>query len=52
MFNYSLAQYMLALSLTEEHGLRVFENRLLMKLFGPKNDEVTCGGRRLHNEVL
>jgi hypothetical protein len=31
--------------------LRVFENRVL-RLFGPKRDEVTGGWRKLHNEEL
>jgi hypothetical protein len=35
----------------EEHGLRVFENRV-RKIFGPKRDEVTGEWRRLHNEKL
>jgi hypothetical protein len=29
------------LTLKEEHGLRVFENRVLRRIFGPKKDEVT-----------
>jgi len=36
----------------EEHRLRVFENRVLRKMFGPKSDEVTGQWRRLHNEEL
>jgi len=32
--------------------LRVFENRVLRKIFGPKNDEVTGEWRRLYNEKL
>jgi hypothetical protein len=28
-------------TLREEHGLRVFENRVLRRIFGPKRDEVT-----------
>ena len=36
----------------EEHRLRVFENRALRKIFGPKTDEVTGEWRRLHNEEL
>jgi hypothetical protein len=36
--------------LREEHRLRVFENRVLRKIFGPKRDEVTGEWRRLHNE--
>jgi hypothetical protein len=35
-----------------EHKLRVFENRVLRKIVGPKRDEVTGEWRRLHNEVL
>jgi hypothetical protein len=30
-----------SLTLREEHRLRVFENRLLRRIFGPKRDEVT-----------
>jgi hypothetical protein len=32
--------------------LRVFENRVLRRIFGPKRDEVTGGWRKLHNEDL
>jgi hypothetical protein len=32
--------------------LRVFENKMLRKIFGPKRDEVTGGWRKLHNEEL
>jgi hypothetical protein len=35
-----------------EHRLRVFENRVLRRIFGPKRDEVTGEWRRLHNEEL
>jgi len=38
--------------LTEERRLRVFENRVLRKIFGPKRDEVTGEWRKLHNETL
>jgi hypothetical protein len=41
-----------SLTLREEHGLRVFENRMLRGIFGPKRDEVTGGWRKLHNEEL
>jgi len=37
--------------LREEHRLRVFENRVL-RIFGPKMDEVTREWRKLHNEEL
>jgi hypothetical protein len=30
-----------SLALREEYGLRVFENRVLRRIFGPKRDEVT-----------
>jgi len=39
-------------TLREECGLRVFENRVLRRIFGPKRDEVTGEWRRLHNEEL
>jgi hypothetical protein len=39
-----------SLTLREEHRLRVFENRVLRRIFGPKRDEVTGEWRRLHNE--
>jgi hypothetical protein len=32
--------------------LRVFENRVLRRMFGPKRDEVTGDWRKLHNEEL
>jgi hypothetical protein len=35
-----------------EHRLRVFENKVLRRIFGPKRDEVTGGERKLHNEDL
>jgi hypothetical protein len=38
--------------LREEHRLRVFENRVLTSIFGPKRDEVTGEWRKLHNEEL
>jgi hypothetical protein len=34
----------------EEHKLRVYENRVLKKIFGPKRDEATGEWRKLHNE--
>jgi hypothetical protein len=34
----------------EECRLRVFENKVLRRMFGPKRDEVTGEWRRLHNE--
>jgi hypothetical protein len=41
-----------SLMLKEEHRLRVFENRVLRRIFGPKRDNVTGGWRKLHNEEL
>jgi hypothetical protein len=40
------------LTLREEHRLRVFENRVLRRIFGPKRDKVMGEWRRLHNEEL
>jgi hypothetical protein len=34
------------------HRLRVFENRVLRRIFGPKRDHVTGDWRKLHNEEL
>jgi hypothetical protein len=41
-----------SLALREKHRLRVFENRVLRRIFGPKRDEVIEGWRKLHNEEL
>jgi hypothetical protein len=41
-----------SLTLREEHRLRVFENRVLIRIFGPKRDEVTGKWRKLHNKEL
>jgi len=38
--------------LREERKLRVFENMVLRRIFGPRRDEVTGDWRRLHIEVL
>ena len=40
------------LTLREEHRLRVFENGVLRRIFGPKRDGVTGEWRKLHNEEL
>jgi hypothetical protein len=42
----------MSLTLREEHRLRVFENRVLRRIFGPKRDEMTGEWRKLHNEEL
>jgi hypothetical protein len=41
-----------SLTLRQEHRLRVFENRVLRRIFGPKRDEMTGEWRKLHNEEL
>jgi hypothetical protein len=38
--------------LREECRLRIFESKLLRRIFGPKRDEVTGEWRRLHNKEL
>jgi hypothetical protein len=40
------------LTLRAEHRLRVFENRVLRRIFGPKRDEMIGEWRKLHNEEL
>jgi hypothetical protein len=41
-----------SLTLWEERRLRVSENRVLRRVFGPKRDEVTGEWRKLHKEEL
>jgi len=41
-----------SLTFREERRLKVFENRVLREVFGPKRDEVTGEWRKLHNEEL
>jgi hypothetical protein len=41
-----------SVTIREEHRLRMFEKRVLRRIFGPKRDEVTGGWRKLHNEEL
>jgi len=41
-----------SLQLREECRLRVFKNRVLRRIFGPKREEVTGEWRKLHNEEL
>jgi hypothetical protein len=38
--------------LREERKLRVFENMVVRRIFGPRTDKVTAEWRRLHNEEL
>ena len=40
------------MTLQEERRLRVFENKVLRRIFGPRRDEVTGDWRRLHNEEI
>ena len=40
-----------SLTLREEHRLRVCENRVLRRIFGPKRDGVTGEWRKLHKEI-
>jgi hypothetical protein len=40
------------LTLREAHRLRVFENRVLRRIFGPKKDDVTGRWRKLHKEEI
>jgi len=41
-----------SLTLREERKLKVFENRVLKRIFGPKRDELTMEWRKLHDEKL
>jgi hypothetical protein len=41
-----------SLTLRKEHKLRVFENKVLRRIFGPKRDEVMGEWRKLHNKEL
>jgi hypothetical protein len=41
-----------SLTLWEEHRPRVFKNRVLRRIFGPKRDEVTGKWRKLHKKEL
>jgi hypothetical protein len=41
-----------SLTVGEEHKLRVFENRVLRRIFEPKRDGVMGGWRKLHNVEL
>ena len=41
-----------SLTLREERRMRVFENRMLRRIFGPRRDGATGEWRKLHNEEL
>jgi hypothetical protein len=49
-FQYTVFEW--SLTLKDNHRLRVFDNRALRSIFGPKRDEVTREWRKLHNEEL
>jgi hypothetical protein len=49
---FSVVTFVGSLTLREERRQRVFENRVLRRVFGPKRDEVTGEWRKLHNEEL
>jgi hypothetical protein len=49
---YVCIHVILSLTFREEHRLRVFENNVLRRIFGPKRDEVTGEWRKLHNDEL
>jgi hypothetical protein len=42
----------LSLTLREKHRLKVFENRVLRRISGPKRDEIIGGCRKQHNKKL
>jgi hypothetical protein len=52
LFMYYIKVHSWSLTLREESRLRVFENRVLRRVFGPKRDEVTGEWRKLHTEEL
>jgi hypothetical protein len=41
-----------SLTLREEHRLRIFDNRVFRRTFGPKRDEVTGEWRKLHRSCM
>jgi hypothetical protein len=41
-----------SLILRNKYRLRIFENRVVRRIFGPRRDEVSGGWRKLHNEEL
>jgi hypothetical protein len=48
----SVSSFNILFPLREEHRLRVFENRVLRRIFGPMRDEVTGEWRKLHSREL
>jgi hypothetical protein len=51
-WNKKIRKLLFSDKLREEHRLRVLENRVLRRIFGPKRDEVTGGWRKLHDEEI
>jgi hypothetical protein len=51
-FSNSEVDVILSATVEGKRMLRVFENRVLRRIFGPKRDEVTGEWRKLHNEEL
>jgi hypothetical protein len=49
---YLVSEETWSLTLRKERRLRVFENRVLRRIFGPKRDEMTREWRKLHNKEL
>jgi hypothetical protein len=47
--HFKLSSLIIYFTLQGEHRLRVFENRVLSTILGPKRDEITGGWRKLHN---
>jgi hypothetical protein len=41
-----------SLTLKAEHGLKVFENKVMWRMFGTKRDKIMGGRRKMHNEEL
>jgi hypothetical protein len=52
LYGYETCSLSLSLILREEPRLRVFENRVLSKISGPKREEMVGGWRTLHNEEI
>jgi hypothetical protein len=49
---YAYETWSLSLTLRKEHRLRVSENRVLRRIFGPKREEVAGGWRIMHNTSI
>jgi hypothetical protein len=51
-FNFACGRETASLTLKKERRLRMFENRVLRRIFGPKRDEMTADRTKLHSEEL